>query len=89
MVRGPRHASWQTVCGTVWEVHDGWWIGMGVGATPAVREGGEERGIAQWGRRWEVDNYGFPFTSRGELVVLGGLRCRSGYCSHKRAGMAT
>ena len=28
---------------------------MGVGATPAVRE----RGIAQWGRRWEVDNMSF------------------------------
>ena len=27
------------VCGTVWEVHDGWWNGMGVGATPTVREG--------------------------------------------------
>ena len=41
---------------------------MGVGATPTVREGGEERGIAQWGRRWEVDNCVFPFTSRGELA---------------------
>ena len=44
---------------------------MGVGATPTVREGGGERGIAHWGRRWEVDNMSFPFTSRGELV--GGL----------------
>ena len=44
---------------------------MGVGATPTVREGGGERGIAQWGRRWEVDNYVFPFTSRGELVGRG------------------
>ena len=74
-------------CITVWEVYDGWWMGMGVGATPTVREGVEERGIAQWGRRWEVDNCVFPFTSRGELA--GGLRCRSGYYSHKRAGMAT
>ena len=35
---------------------------MGVGATPAVREGGEERGIAHWGQRWEVvRQYVFPF----------------------------
>jgi hypothetical protein len=90
MVRGPRHATLAgRVCGTVWEVHDGWWIGMGVGATPTVREGG--------GRAWDCamgPEVGgrqrmivFPFTSRGELV--GGLRCRSGYYSHKRAGMAT
>jgi hypothetical protein len=88
MVRGPRHASWQSMrnCmgGARWPVD---WYGCG--GNTYGKGGGEERGIAQWGRRWEVDNYGFPFTSRGELVVLGGLRCRSGYCSHKRAGMAT
>jgi hypothetical protein len=87
MVRGPRHASWQSMrnCmgGARWLVD---WYGCG-GNTYGKGGGGGKRGIAQWGRRWEVDNYVFPFTSRGELV--GGLRCRSGYCSHKRAGMAT
>ena len=47
------------------------------------------------GRAWDCAmgpevggrQYVFPFTSRGELV--GGFRCRSGYYSHKRAGMAT
>ena len=54
MVRGPRHASWQSIrnCmgGARWLVD---WYGCGgVGATPTVlvtptvREGGEERGIA-------------------------------------------
>ena len=47
MVRGPRHASRQSMrnCMGLWEVHDGWWMGMGVGATPTVREGG--------GRAWD------------------------------------
>ena len=62
------------------------WYGCG-GNTYGKGAGGE-RGIVHWGRRWEVDNECLSlFTSRGELV--GGLRCRSGYYSHKRAGMAT
>jgi hypothetical protein len=44
------------------------WYGC-EGNTYAVREGGgEECGIAQWGRKWEVDVFPFYFTSRGELV---------------------
>ena len=88
MVRGPRHASWQSMrnCmgGARWLVD---WYGCG----------GNTYGKGGGGRAWDCamgpevggrhTTYVFPFTSRGELV--GGLRCRSGYYSHKRAGMAT
>jgi hypothetical protein len=89
MVRGPRHASWQSMrnCmgGVRWLV-DGYGCG-GQGATPTVREGeGRVWGCAL-GPEVGGRQYVFPFTSRGELV--GGLRCRSGCYSHKRAGMAT
>ena len=55
--------------------------------------GGRACGIAHWGQRWEVGSKTICLSllhivvNLGELV--GSLRCRSGYYSHKRAGMAT
>ena len=66
----------------------GGWVWMWGQFTYGKGGGGKSVGlVCALGPEVGGRHYVFPFTSRGELV--GGLRCRSGYYSHKRAGMAT